>query len=630
MNERERKRNSFAGKTVRAIISLSLIISAAAGLFAYYLYYCSLDFSYRANSWRDARIIAQTLDLDEIHRQAEIVSGVYDSLTEEERNGDEGIMLGKYEAVFSPSYNKQLEDLRKLVAASGDKETYIAFLDIESGRMVYLTDANTGEKYCPPGYWDVCFPDEIDSFIDGKVIHWFDRLYGDEKLPAITYLMDKYGFRSCAAEKLFDIGKYPVFVFCEQNMNKAINTSVLFIIQYALLFMISSVVQIRISRKQMEISAKENGMSYALISGIQKIKLSGAEKRFFTRWLDIYSDGAELVYAPPTFIRINSVITTAIGLFSTIILYWLAVNSGIDQSNYMAFNAAYGMVMGSFTALSGMALNVGKIRPILEMAEPILSAEPEVSEKRETVTKLSGSIELDNVYFRYSENMPYVVKNLSLKISSGEYVAIVGKTGCGKSTLMRLLLGFEKPEKGAVYYDSKDINSLDLGSLRRKIGTVMQSGGLFQGDIYSNIVISAPQLTLDDAWEAAEKAGIADDIRDMPMGMHTLISEGQGGISGGQKQRLMIARAIAPKPKILIFDEATSALDNKTQKQVSEALDVLGCTRIVVAHRLSTIRNCDRILVLDKGSIIEEGSYDELIEKGGLFAELVERQRLDT
>ena len=266
-----------------------------------------------------------------------------------------------------------------------------------------------------------------------------------------------------------------------------------------------------------------------------------------------------------------------------------------------------------------------------------MKAEPETADNRlspdghgkEIVTKLTGGIELNNVYFRYNENSPYIVNNLSLKIRPGEYVAIVGRTGCGKSTLMRILLGFEKPEKGAVYYDGKDINRLDLGSLRQKIGTVMQSGGLFQGDIFSNIVISAPHLTLDEAWEAAEVAGIADDIRAMPMGMQTLISEGQGGISGGQKQRIMIARAVAPKPKILMFDEATSSLDNKTQKQVGEALDKMGCTRIVIAHRLSTIRHCDRILVLDGGRIIEDGSYEQLIRKNGYFAELVKRQRLD-
>ncbi|WP_294488134.1 NHLP bacteriocin export ABC transporter permease/ATPase subunit, partial [uncultured Ruminococcus sp.] len=405
--------------------------------------------------------------------------------------------------------------------------------------------------------------------------------------------------------------------------------SLLIIIITVVFTTISSLVQIRISKQQMEHSARESGMTYAMISGVQKIKLSGAEKRFFSRWLNLYSDGAELVYAPPAFIKLNGVITTAITLVSNIVLYYLAVKSSVDQSSYFAFTASYGAVMGAFSSLAGMALSVGRIKPILEMAEPFLKNEPETSDNKEIVTKLSGGVELNNVYFRYSENSPYIVNDLSLKIRAGEYVAIVGKTGCGKSTLMRLLLGFEKPEKGAVFYDGKDLNRLDLCSLRRNIGSVIQSGGLFQGDIFSNIIISAPHLTLDDAWEAAEIAGIADDIRAMPMGMQTLISEGQGGISGGQKQRLMIARAVAPKPKILMFDEATSALDNKTQKQVSEALDSMGCTRIVIAHRLSTIRHCDRILVLDGGKITEEGSYDELIAQNGYFAELVERQRLD-
>ena len=393
---------------------------------------------------------------------------------------------------------------------------------------------------------------------------------------------------------------------------------------------ISAYVQIGIQKKQMQVVAKESGMSYAMITGVQKIKLAGAEKRIFAKWLNLYSEGAELTYNPPLFIKINGVISTAISLLSTIVLYYLAVTARVDQSSYFAFTAAYGMVMGAFMTLSGTALSVAQIKPILEMAEPFLKTVPETSEGREIVTKLSGNIELEHIFFRYSSETPYVLNDLSLKVRAGEYVAIVGKTGCGKSTLIRLLLGFESPEKGAVYYDGRDINSLDLPSLRKKIGTVMQSGGLFQGDIYSNIVISAPLLTLSDAWEAAEKAGIADDIRAMPMGMHTIITEGSGSISGGQKQRIMIARAIAPKPNILFFDEATSALDNKTQRQVSEALDAMGCTRIVIAHRLSTIRHCDRILVLDGGKIIEDGTYEELIAKNGYFADLVERQRLDT
>ena len=393
---------------------------------------------------------------------------------------------------------------------------------------------------------------------------------------------------------------------------------------------LTTLIQIRINRRMMEYGAKESGLTYSLVTGVQKIKLAGAEKRVFAKWLGMFAEGAKLTYNPPTFIKINSVISTAISLFSNILLYFLAAESGIGQSSYFAFIAAYGMLMGAFMSVSGVALSAAQIQPILEMAEPFLKTEPETTQGKEIVTNLSGGIELNHVSFRYSEDSPYILNDLSLKIRPGEYVAVVGRTGCGKSTLVRLLLGFEQPEKGAIYYDGKDMNSLDLPSLRRKIGTVMQDAGLFPAEIYANIVITAPQLTLDEAWEAAEKAGIADDIRAMPMGMNTLISEGQGGISGGQKQRIMIARAIAPKPKLLIFDEATSALDNKTQKQVSEALDKMGCTRLVIAHRLSTIRHCDRILVLEGGRIIEDGTYDELIEKGGYFASLVERQRLDT
>ena len=279
--------------------------------------------------------------------------------------------------------------------------------------------------------------------------------------------------------------------------------------------------------------------------------------------------------------------------------------------------------------LASTAQSAAQIRPILEIAEPFLKTVPETQDDKEIVTNIRGGIELEHVSFRYDQDSPYVLKDLSLRIKSGEYVAIVGRTGCGKSTLMRLLLGFEKPEKGTIYYDNKDLESIDVVTLRRKIGSVMQQSGLIQGDIYSNITLTAPGLPLEDAWEAAEIAGIADDIRSMPMGMQTVVSEGEGGVSGGQKQRLMIARAVAPKPKVLLFDEATSALDNKTQKQVSNALDNMGCTRVIIAHRLSTIRHCDRILVLDDGHIIEEGNYDELIEQNGYFAEMVERQRLE-
>ena len=405
--------------------------------------------------------------------------------------------------------------------------------------------------------------------------------------------------------------------------------SLLIVLATVVMSLTASLVQVGISRNRMKLSAKEQGMGYAILNGMQKIRLSGAEKRIFALWGQLYAKVARLNYNPPLFLKINGVLTTAISLLGTVMLYYLAVQTNVNASQYYAFQAAYGRVMGSFSALAGIAVSVASIRPVLEMAEPILKAEPEVTAQKLPVDRVTGHIEMNNISFRYQENMPYVLNDLSLDIKAGEYVAIVGRTGCGKSTLVRLLLGFEKPEKGGVFYDRCDLNVLDPRSLRKHIGVVIQNGELFQGDIYSNITISAPELTLDEAWEAAEMAGIAQDIREMPMGMYTLISEGHGGISGGQKQRLLIARAIAPKPSILIFDEATSSLDNKTQKQVSDALDRLHCTRIVIAHRLSTIRNCDRILVMDKGAIIEEGKYDELLEQGGYFAELVERQRLD-
>lgn len=390
-----------------------------------------------------------------------------------------------------------------------------------------------------------------------------------------------------------------------------------------------TVAELKISKKQMELSAKESGLEYSLLTGIQKIRLAGAEKRAFAKWADAYTKQAKYQYDYPVFLKLSGVILNCISLVGTIVIYYFTIKTQVSLADYYAFNSAYGMVMGAFSSLTGMAGTIARIQPMLDMVRPILETVPEVSVNKKVVTRLSGGIELNNVSFRYTESDPLVIDEMNLKIRPGQYVAIVGATGCGKSTLMRLMLGFETPQKGAVYYDGRDLTSLDLKSLRRNIGTVMQNGRLFQGNIYSNIVISAPNLTMDEAWEAAEMAGIAEDIRNMPMGMHTIISEGSGGISGGQRQRLMIARAIASKPRILMFDEATSALDNITQRIVSDSLDALKCTRIVIAHRLSTIRQCDRIIVLDKGKIIEDGTYEELMEQKGFFAQLVKRQQLE-
>lgn len=391
----------------------------------------------------------------------------------------------------------------------------------------------------------------------------------------------------------------------------------------------NTLTQMKENKERMMISSKGNGMIYSLITGIQKIKLAGAEKRAFTRWAKHYNEEISHSYGRPGYMIISSTVSMAISLLGTFVMYFFSIESGVSVADYYAFTAAYGMVSGAFMSMAGMALNAAQIRPVLDMAKPLLDAVPEISEDKQPVEKLSGGIELNNISFRYNDNMPNVIDNLSIKIRPGQYVAIVGKTGCGKSTVVRLLLGFEKAQRGAIYYDGRDMQTLDPKSLRQNIGTVIQNGKLLQGSIFDNISISKPDLTLDEAWAAAELAGIADDIREMPMGMQTMISEGSGGISGGQKQRLMIARAVAPKPKVLILDEATSALDNITQKKIADSLDTLKCTRIVIAHRLSTIRHCDRIIVLDGGKIVEDGTYEQLIENGGFFAELVERQRVD-
>ena len=391
----------------------------------------------------------------------------------------------------------------------------------------------------------------------------------------------------------------------------------------------ASLVQIRVSRRKMELMSKESGMTYAMISGIQKIKNAGAEKRAFARWAGLYAEETKLSTDPPLFLKLNGVLSTAVTMAGTIVIYLTAIRAGLSASEYMAFMVAYGQVSGAFSALTDLTVTIASIKPMVEMVKPILEAECETQENKMLVTSISGRIDVSNVSFRYTDDSPMILDDLSLSIQKGDYVAIVGETGCGKSTLIRLMLGFEKPSRGAVYYDHHDLNSLDPVTLRRNIGSVMQDGKLMMGDIFQNITLSAPWLKLQDAWEAAELAGISEEIREMPMGMFTMISENGGGISGGQKQRILIARAVAAKPKILIFDEATSALDNITQKKISDALDRLACTRIVIAHRLSTIRNCSRILVMKDGKIAGDGTYEELIEKNAYFAELVERQRLD-
>ncbi len=446
-------------------------------------------------------------------------------------------------------------------------------------------------------------------------------------------LNEKVGYLNALTESvlstLFQIGMTSVFslIYIFQIATFApslVAPALVVIIANVAFSVLSAIILIKRQRKYMTLQAKENGIAYSMIAGVQKIKLAGARTRAYGKWARLYAESTEAIFKP-VWARVFSVAVSVVGMLA---IYYFAIKTGISAPSFYAFNTAYGNVTAAFAQLATIGLVIAQIKPTLEIAKPIFDTEPESSGNKNMAGDLSGSIEFESVSFKYPGMSSNILNEFSAKIKPGEYVAIVGQTGCGKSTLLRLILGFEKADTGGIFFDKQEINTVEIRSLRKNIGAVLQDGKLFSGTMEENIKISAPHISTEKVWEAAELADIADDIKRMPMGMHTLISEGSGSISGGQKQRIMIARAVASTPKILLFDEATSALDNISQKKIAEALDMLKCTRVVVAHRLSTIKNCDRILFLENGKVVEDGTYEELIAMNGRFARLVERQQV--
>ncbi len=396
------------------------------------------------------------------------------------------------------------------------------------------------------------------------------------------------------------------------------------------LVLISGMMNIKVVRKLTDLQGRLTGLTFQIISGIAKFRTTGGESRAFAVWAKDVAAKDELNYK-------SSISSNNISLFggfypilSSFVLFYLyskfsTVPGSMPVGNFLAFQAAFGSFMSSVISLTQIYISMLKIVPMYERAKPILEAIPEVTEQKKDPGNLEGRIEINNVSFRYSAEGTLVLKNISLSVNKGEYVAFVGASGSGKSTLLRLLLGFEESEEGNIFYDNYNVKDLDIQAIRRQLGVVLQNGSLISGDIYSNI-IGPHNLSVDIAWDAARAAGLDKDIEGFPMGMHTMIAEGGGSISGGQKQRILIARALVNKPRVIYFDEATSALDNKTQSIVTESLDSLQATKIVVAHRLSTIIKADKIYVFDKGELVENGNYEELMAKNGLFAELAKRQ----
>lgn len=375
-----------------------------------------------------------------------------------------------------------------------------------------------------------------------------------------------------------------------------------------------------VNKVQLSVNASVShlvGLMFSLFSGIQKIKTTGAEFRAIYQWAKAYAPSEAYSSRQPLPSFFMTAISYCLRFVPMIVTMWAAWHYGLGLSDYIAYCAVLGIVCNTVLQLQGIVNILARQLPEIQLCRPLMSAIPEVKVGRQVVKRITGQIEIRGLKFRYADDMPLLFDGLNLTISSGDYVALVGTSGCGKSTLMRLMLGQEHPLAGSIFYDQYDLDDINLRSLRQFcIGICMQDGQLIEGTIRDNIIFNDPQLTDEDAWEAARMAALDGDIRKFPLGMDTPISVDGKGVSGGQRQRILIARALVRKPKVLFLDEATSALDNISQHTVVENLAKMNCTRIVIAHRLSTIQHCNRIIVLKDGRVADDGNFKELQARG--------------
>jgi ATP-binding cassette subfamily C protein len=398
---------------------------------------------------------------------------------------------------------------------------------------------------------------------------------------------------------------------------------------------VSSLILLRKVPRLLELQGNILGQTVQLINGISKLHIAGAQERAFASWIQNYNRQIKLELSTQQIEDTVAIFNTVMPNITSGLIFWFtaglmqpAQGSGeiaLSLGTYLAFNAALSNFLKGTTDLSNTVTEVLPIIPQWKRTQPILATIPEVDAAKSDPGQIKGKIAIAHVNFSYRQDGQLTLDDVNISAQPGEFIAIVGPSGSGKSTLLRLLLGFETPSAGKIYYDNQDLAGLDVDAVRRQLGVVLQNGQLISTSIFENIACGT-QITLDEAWDAARQAGLADDITAMPMQMFTVISEGGNNISAGQRQRLLIARALALKPKILLFDEATSALDNKTQAIVSQNLEKLQVTRIAIAHRLSTIRNAHRIYVLQSGRIVQQGSFDELVAVEGLFTQLMARQ----
>ena len=392
-----------------------------------------------------------------------------------------------------------------------------------------------------------------------------------------------------------------------------------------------SVGQVRHYRRIHRLRGELNGFVFQMICGIAKLRLANAESHALARWGERF---AEQKAAQLLALRRSAAMHAILGAFtpSALLVVLLLAHrelatgqSAFGLAGFLSFAAAFGQLVAAVAALASAATAVASAVPLIERVRPLLAAEPEAKATGVDLHDIKGDIEFANVTFRYDPDGPAVLDAVSFRIRQGEHVAFVGPSGSGKSTIYRLLLSFERPDSGTVFLDGHDVSGLNPLAMRGRMGVVLQTVDLVAGTVLENISGSVP-VHPDRIWAAAKAAAIDEDIEAMPMGMQTMLAEGGEGLSAGQKQRLLIARALVRQPRVLLLDEATSALDNRTQGIVRESLRKTSMTRLVIAHRLSTIRDVDRIYVIESGRIVEAGTHDELVEANGLFAALRNRQ----
>lgn len=389
--------------------------------------------------------------------------------------------------------------------------------------------------------------------------------------------------------------------------------------------------KIRVQKKVFEMQGTINGALVQILSGVSKLRVAGAENNAFSYWAKQFSKSKALEMMAQ---NIQNVIATIMGAFPllALLLIFGAVmrmeeTGSLSIGDFLAFNSAFMTLSMAVFALSNIVMQAAPIIPLWRRTNVIVEEPQEILQKKASPGKLTGDIRIDHISFNYEDDESLILDDVSIRVSPREMIGIVGPSGSGKSTLIRMLLGFEKPLSGAVYFNGKDLSHLNINEVRKQMGVVLQGGGIVAGTLYQNIVAGG-RYTEEEIDRAITLASFKRDLENFPMGLHTVVPQNGETLSGGQKQRLLIARALLPNPKILIFDEATSALDNRSQEEITQNIDALDITRVVIAHRLSTIRNADRIYVLEKGKITQMGSFEELAKESGLFAEMLNRQKL--